>query len=76
MAENEMTFEQKLQSVQEMITGIESGKLPLEDAVKQYEEGMKLLNQLDADLEDMNRRITVLQKGTDGQEEDPPGGAE
>ena len=76
MAENEMTFEQKLQSVQEMITGIESGKLPLEDAVKQYEEGMKMLNQLDADLEDMNRRITVLQKGTDGQEEEPPGGTE
>ena len=42
---------------------IESGKMPLEDSVKQFEEGMKTLAALDEQLKDMTRRLTVLQDG-------------
>ena len=61
----EMSFEEKLQSVQEMTKRIESGALPLEDAVKEYERGMKVLGELETELNDMNRRLTVLQNGTE-----------
>ena len=58
-------FEERLQQVQEMTGRIESGTLPLEDAVKEFERGMKILSGLDRELEDMKRRLTVLQNGTE-----------
>ena len=63
MNEEKKNFEEKLQDVQEIISRIEEGKLPLEDSVKQFEEGMKTLSALDEELKDMNRRLTVLQDG-------------
>ena len=63
MTDNKKSFEESLQEVQEIITRIEEGKLPLEDSVKQFEEGMKTLASLDEELKEMNRRLTVLQDG-------------
>lgn len=63
MTEAKKSFEDRLQEVQEIISRIEEGKLPLEDSVKQYETGMKTLAELDEELKDMNRRLTVLQDG-------------
>ena len=63
MSEEKKSFEEKLQDVQEIISRIEEGKLPLGDSVKQFEEGMKTLSALDEELKDMNRRLTVLQDG-------------
>lgn len=67
MDEKAMSFEEKLQTVQDMITRIESGKMPLEDSVKQYEAGMKLLREMDRELGDINRRLTVLRDGKEEQ---------
>ena len=73
MSETEKTlsFEEKLQQVQEMTGKIESGILPLEESVKEYERGMKILGELTAELDGMNRRLTVLQNGkeTEGSDE-------
>ena len=66
------TFEQRLKKVQDIITGIESGQMPLEEAVTQYETGMQSLNELEKDLAEMNRRITILQKNPDGSLEEIP----
>ena len=63
MTDNKKSFEESLQEVQEIITRIEEGKLPLEDSVKQFEEGMKTLASLDEELKEMKRRLTVLQDG-------------
>ena len=63
MSKEKKSFEERLQDVQEIITRIEEGKLPLEDSVKQFEEGMKTLSALDEELKDLNRRLTVLQEG-------------
>ena len=71
MSEEKKSFEEKLQDVQEIISRIEEGKLPLEDSVKQFEEGMKTLSALDEELKDMNRRLTVLQDG--GEQDFVPG---
>ena len=71
MSEEKKSFEEKLQDVQEIISRIEEGKLPLEDSVKQFEEGMKTLSALDEELKDMNRRLTVLK---DGKEQELQGG--
>ena len=63
MSEEQKSFEERLQDVQEIISRIEEGKLSLEDSVKQLEEGMKTLSALDGELKDMNRRLTVLRDG-------------
>ena len=63
MSEAKKSFEERLQDVQEIISRIEEGKLPLEDSVKQFEEGMKTLSALDEELKDLTRRLTVLQEG-------------
>ena len=71
MSEAKKSFEERLQDVQEIITRIEEGKLPLEDSVKQFEEGMKTLTALDEELKDMNRRLTVLQDGKESEMTEP-----
>jgi len=63
MTDEKKSFEDRLQDVQEIITRIEEGKLPLEDSVKQFEAGMRTLALLEEELKDMNRRLTVLQDG-------------
>ena len=71
MTEGKESFEERLQSVQEIITRIEEGKLSLEESVRQFENGMKTLSQLDGELKDMNRRLTMLK---DGKEQELQGG--
>jgi exodeoxyribonuclease VII small subunit len=71
MTEEKGSFEARLQSVQAIISQIEEGKLSLEESVKQFESGMKTLSELDEELKDMNRRLTVLK---DGKEQELQGG--
>ena len=69
MTDKKKSFEDRLQEVQEIISRIEEGKLPLEDSVRQFEDGMKTLAALDEELKDLNRRLTILR---DGKEQDMP----
>ena len=69
MTEENRSFEEKLQEVQEIISRIEEGKLPLEESVRQFESGMKTLAGLEEELREMNRRLTVLK---DGKEQEMP----
>ena len=66
-----MSFEEKLQAVQDLADKIESGKLSLEDSVRQYDDGMKILGELDQELQNMNRRLTVLRDGKETELNDP-----
>lgn len=65
------SFEEKLQYVQNLAERIESGKLSLEDSVREYEQGMKVLGELDQELKEMNRRLTVLRDGKETELDDP-----
>ena len=61
--EKKLSFEEKLMQVHELTGKIEEGTLPLEDSVKEFERGMKILGELTAELDGMSRRITILQNG-------------
>ena len=65
MTDERKTFEERLQEGQDIIARIEEGSLPLEESMKQFEAGMKTLEELDAEIRDMNRRLTVLQNGSE-----------
>ena len=58
-----VSFEEKLQQVQDLTGKIEAGALTLEDSVKEFEKGMIILSELTNELNEMKRRLTVLQNG-------------
>ena len=43
MAKSEKNFEEKLSLLEEIITTLESGDVPLDESIKKYTEAMKLL---------------------------------
>ena len=62
-----LSFEEKLQQVQELTERIESGRLPLEDSVKEFERGIGILADLETELNNMQRRLTVLRDGKEAE---------
>ena len=68
----DQTFEKRLENVQAIIERIESGEYSLEEAVNQYEAGIRSLNELEKDLGEMKRRITVLQQANAESAEEIP----
>ena len=71
-AKKKQTFEDRLTQVEALIAEMESGALPLEDALKRYEEGMQALTSLEKELLSAQQRLTVLRRAADGTEEEIP----
>lgn len=71
-AKKKLTFEERLAQVEALIAGMESGALPLEEALKQYGEGMKVLAELEKELQSAQQKLTVLRRAADGTEEEIP----
>lgn len=61
--EGKLSFEDRLVQVQELTGKIENGSLTLENSMKEFERGMKILSELNSELNDMQRRLTMLQNG-------------
>lgn len=71
-AKKKQSFEERLAQVEALIGEMESGKLPLEDALKRYEEGMTALTALEKELESAQQRLTMLRRTADGTDEEVP----
>ena len=71
-AKKKQTFEERLTQVEALIAEMEGGALPLEDALKRYEEGMQALTALEKELLSAQQRLTVLRRAADGTEEEAP----
>ncbi|MFW6284747.1 MAG: exodeoxyribonuclease VII small subunit [Bacillota bacterium] len=54
----EKSFEELMESLEEVVQSLENGDLPLEDAVKKYEEGMKLSKACHSKLEHAEKVLT------------------
>lgn len=68
MAERKkVSFEESCLRLEEIIAKLEDEKLPLDESVKLYEEGMKLVVKCNKELEDAERKIKILTRGEDGQ---------
>lgn len=61
-AKKKLTFEERLQQVEAMIAKMESGEMPLEEAMQQYEAGLNALNALEKELTAAQQRLTVLRQ--------------
>ena len=71
-AKRKQTFEERLAQVETLISEMEGGALPLEDALKRYEEGMQALALLEKELQNAQQKLTILRRTADGMEEEVP----
>jgi len=54
------TFEERLERLEELGDEIRKNDIPLDDAIKAFEEGIKLARDLEKDLEKIESRIEIL----------------
>jgi len=54
------TFEERLERLEELGDEIRKTDIPLDDAIKAFEEGIKLARALEKDLEKIESRIEIL----------------
>ncbi len=60
------TFEKAMKKLELIVQQLESGDQPLEDAVKKFEEGVKLSKFCSEKLDETEKRITILLKDQTG----------
>lgn len=62
MAETKVDFEKSLKRLNEIVEKVENETLPLEECLKLYEEGKKLITTLEKTLKDAEKKIDELSK--------------
>ncbi len=64
-------FEQRLERLEQLAEKLRDGKIPLEDAVALFEEGMRLSRSLEKDLSRVERRVEILTQEPATEADDP-----
>ena len=60
------TFEMAMKQLEEIVQELETGDMPLEKAIKKFEEGIKISKYCSEKLDESEKRITVLLRDPDG----------
>jgi exodeoxyribonuclease VII small subunit len=63
----EQKFEDALEKLEQIVADLESGDLKLDDAIKKYEEGMKLAGLCGKKLSETKKKIEMLVKDSSGE---------
>lgn len=53
-------FEDALEKLEDIVKKMEAGDIPLEDAIKSFEEGIKLIRFCQTRLDEAQRRVELL----------------
>ena len=70
------TFEQSMKQLERIVQELEEGDLPLEKAIKKFEEGIKLSKLCSEKLDETEKKISVLLKNSEDQMIEKPFTAE
>jgi len=61
MAEKkEITFEENLEKLEDIVKKLESGETPLDEAIKEFTEAMKIAEECDKKLKNAEEKITKI----------------
>lgn len=60
--ENELSFEENLQKLEAIVKNLESGEVPLDDAINQFTEAMKLANCCNEKLKHAEEAVNQILK--------------
>jgi exodeoxyribonuclease VII small subunit len=61
-----LTFEQAIARLEKIVADMEAAELPLEDVLKRYEEGTRLVRFCAQKLDEAEKKIELLTKKADG----------
>lgn len=74
MSNQDLSFEEALTRLEELVGKLEEGNLPLDESLQLFAEGIRLTKQCTKQLEEAEKRIGILTENEDGipliQEED------
>ena len=62
----EMTFEQKMARLEEIVARLEKGDVHLSDSLALFEEGTRLVSSCRTELDQAEQQVVKLMKGADG----------
>ena len=66
------TFEQAMKQLEQIVQDLESGDMPLEKAIKTFEEGIALSKFCSEKLDETEKRITILMPDAEGNLSESP----
>ena len=61
------SFEEAIKRLEEIVEKLEVGDLPLEESLKIFEEGMKLVSFCSKKLEEVEQKVNILMKDDQGE---------
>ena len=62
----ELSFEENLEKLEEIVKKLENGDVPLDDAIKEFNEAMVLAKKCDEKLKSAEEAITKIVNNDDG----------
>ena len=65
-ADHAHTFETAVGRLEQVVEEMGSDKLPLEDLIKRYEEGIQLVKVCEEKLQSVEKRVEILMRKADG----------
>ena len=66
MAEKELSFEESMKRLEEIVKGLEKGDVSLRDSMAMFEEGTALIRRCSEMLDSAEQQVVRLKKGPDG----------
>ena len=63
------TFEEKLNNLEEIVKSLESGEVPLDDAINKFNDAMKLSKELNDTLDEATKTINKVINKDESEEE-------
>ena len=72
MSKKEMSFEQSLARLEEIVKLLEKGDAPLAESLGLFEEGTGLIRSCGKMLDEAEQKVVQLRKGPDGEPEEMP----
>jgi exodeoxyribonuclease VII small subunit len=77
MEKEEIRFEEAMQSLEEIVGKLESGEVPLEEAITLYKKGMELSSYCHSKLQDAEKQlISIIDRDGNEQAFDPTKGGD
>lgn len=70
MKKEELSFEEAIKRLEKIASELEGDKLALEDSLKLYEEGIRLIRYCNTMLEGAERKIKMIGINADGEPEE------
>ena len=67
MADQEKKFEDELKDLEDTVARIDSGELSLEESIKAFERGVALVRSLNRRLDEVEKKIEVLVRDSQGE---------